>query len=157
MANDKSLIKTEQGSAPIQPYSADPEPGYGYDYYSPSSTGKEVSQKKQLLRFLSILSKHWRLIAGTIVVITSLVILYEAQRPDYYFATARIQVNGETNPAAGGTSIVLNQGNDPVYFTTQLRILEGTGLLRRVAKAIDLEHNDAFAHPNKGKKLTKTA
>ncbi len=150
MANDKSLIKSEQGPAPIQPY--DPDPGYGYDFYAPNSSGSEVSQKKQFLKFFSILRKHWRLIVGTILIITTLVILYEAQRPDFYVAVARIQVNGEMNPAAGG-SIVLNQGNDPVYFTTQLRILEGSGLLRRVAKAIDLEHNDAFAHPNKGKKL----
>ncbi len=152
MANDKSLVKPEQSSAPIQPYSVDSDPGYGYDFYAPN-TGNEVSQKKQILKFFSILRKHWGLIVGTVLIITTLMILYQAQRPDYYAAVARIQVNGETNPAAGGSSIILNQGNDPVYFTTQLRILEGTGLLRRVAKAIDLEHNDAFAHPNKGKKL----
>ncbi|MBK8465866.1 MAG: polysaccharide biosynthesis tyrosine autokinase [Chloracidobacterium sp.] len=155
MANDKSLIKTEQSSAPIQPYSVDSDPGYGYDFYAPSN-GNEVSQKKQFLRFFSILRKHWRLIVGTVVVITTLVVLYEAQRPDYYAAVARIQVNGEMNPAVsggGGSSIILNQGNDPVYFTTQLRILEGTGLLRRVAKVLDLEHNEAFTNPNKGKKL----
>ena len=151
MANDKSLIKTEQSSAPIQPYTVDSDPGYGYEFYAPS-TGNEVSQKKQFLKFFSILRKHWRLIAGTVLVITTLVILYEAQRPDYYVAVARIQVNNETNPAASG-SVILNPGNDPAYFTTQLRIMEGSGLLRRVAKAVDLEHNDNFAHPNKGQKL----
>jgi capsular exopolysaccharide synthesis family protein len=151
MANDKSLIKTDQSSAPIQPYSVDSDPGYGYEFYAPS-TGNEVSQKKQFLKFFSILRKHWRLIAGTIVVITTLVILYEAQRPDYYVAVARVQVNNENNPAASG-SVILNGGNDPTYFTTQLRIMEGSGLLRRVAKAVDLEHNDNFAHPNKGQKL----
>lgn len=155
MANDKSLIKPEQNPAPIQPYMAEADAGYGYDFQPPSSGG-EVSQKKQFLRFFSILRKHWRLIIGTVVVITSFVILYEAQRPDYYQAVARIQVNNETNPAVSsgqGSSIILSQGNDPAYFTTQLRILEGTGLLRRVTKAVDLEHNDAFAHPNRGKKL----
>ena len=151
MANDKSLIKTEQSSAPVQPYSVDSDPGYGYEFYAPTA-GNEVSQKKQLMRFFSILRKHWHLIAGTVIIITTLVILYEAQRPDFYVAVARVQVNNETNPAATG-SVILNPGNDPAYFTTQLRIMEGSGLLRRVAKAVDLEHNDNFAHPNKGKKL----
>lgn len=155
MANDKSLIKPEQNPAPIQPYMPEADAGYGYEFYAPKS-GNEVSQKKQFLRFFSILRKHWRLIVGTVVVITSVVIVYEAQKPDYYQAVARIQVNNETNPAVSGgqgSSIILNQGGDPAYFTTQLRILEGSGLLRRVAKAVDLEHNDVFAHPNKGKKL----
>lgn len=151
MANDKSLIKPDQSSAPIQPYTVDSDPGYGYEFYAPTA-GNEVSQKKQLLRFFSILRKHWHLIVGTVLVITTLVILYEAQRPDFYVAVARVQVNNENNPAATG-SVILNPGNDPAYFTTQLRIMEGSGLLRRVAKAIDLEHNDKFAHPNKGQKL----
>jgi capsular exopolysaccharide synthesis family protein len=34
--------------------------------------------------------------------------------------------------------------NDPVYFNTQLEILTGSELLRRVAKTLDLEHNEAF-------------
>ncbi|MFN0279971.1 MAG: GumC family protein [Pyrinomonadaceae bacterium] len=155
MANNKSLIKPDSSPAPVQPYMADVDAGFGYDFYGggapPNSGGNERSQKKQLLRFLAILQKHWLLIVSAVVVITSLVIVYEAQKPDYYTAEAKIQVNNENNPAAGG--IILSQGNDPAYFTTQLRILEGTGLLRRVAKAVDLEHNDSFLNPNKGKKL----
>jgi polysaccharide biosynthesis transport protein len=61
------------------------------------------------------------------------------------------------NPATGGnspSSIILNPGNDPVYFTTQLQILEGSGLLRRVVKTIDLEHNPTFFRPGKGQETT---
>ncbi len=95
---------------------------------------------------LSVLRKYWPLILGTTVIVTSLVLFYEFRKPDFYIATAKVQVNNETNPAAG-TSIAQSQGADPAYFATQLRILEGSGLLRRVVTAIDLEHNDSFQNP----------
>jgi len=119
---------------------------YSDDYYVPVKGG---SEKQQLFRILSILKKHWLLIAGITLIGTSLVIVYEAQKPDYYTADVRIQVNNEINPAAGDaqSSIILSSGGDPAYFTTQLQILEGPGLLRRVVKAIDLEHNQAFLRP----------
>ncbi|HEX3101191.1 MAG TPA: polysaccharide biosynthesis tyrosine autokinase, partial [Pyrinomonadaceae bacterium] len=82
---------------------------------------------------------------------------YEAQKPDYYSAEVRIQVNNETNPATGGDSaksIILSPGNDPAYFTTQLQILEGPGLLRHVVKTMDLEHNPTFFRPGKGQETT---
>lgn len=119
---------------------------YSDDYYVPAKGG---SEKQQLFRVWSILKKHWFLIAGITLVGTSLVIIYEAQKPDYYTADVRIQVNNEINPAAGDaqSSIILSSGGDPAYFTTQLQILEGPGLLRRVVKSIDLEHNEAFLRP----------
>src|SRR4051794_12246249 len=71
---------------------------YSDDYYVPAKGG---SEKQQLFRVWSILKKHWLLIAGITLVGTSLVIVYEAQKPDYYTADVRIQVNNEINPAAG--------------------------------------------------------
>ena len=44
--------------------------------------------------------------------------------------------------------------NDPAYFNTQLQILSGPGLLRRVAKTLDLEHNEAFLRPQMGPRST---
>jgi capsular exopolysaccharide synthesis family protein len=74
--------------------------------------------------------------------------LYMARQPDIYEAEARVQVDLENNPALGssksGSVIVSNPINDPAYFNTQLEILTGSGLLRRVVKTLDLEHNQAF-------------
>jgi capsular exopolysaccharide synthesis family protein len=123
---------------------------YVDDYYgSPPTAG----EKQQLFAVLSIFRKYWLMIVGLTLLGTCLVIVYEARKPDYYTAEARIQVNNETNPATGGNatgSIVLNQGSDPGYFTTQLQILEGPGLLRRVVKALDLEHNPTFFRSGRG-------
>jgi capsular exopolysaccharide synthesis family protein len=127
---------------------------YGDSYYSPTS---ELSEKQKLANILAMLQKHWLLILGITLVGTFAVIVYEAQKADYYTAEARIQVNNEFNPAAGGNgsgSIVLNSGGDPAYFTTQLQVLEGAGLLRRVVKVMDLEHNPTFFRPAKGEETT---
>ena len=148
MVTKNSLTTVNQGPPTVQPYMSDPDSAYGYDYYD---AGNSESQKQQLFRFFSVLRRFWWLVLGTTVFFTALVSIYEAQKTDQYVAVSTIQVNGETNPAAGrsGNAIIVNQGNDPIYFTTQLRILESPDLLRRVVKAVDLEHNPAFLNPDK--------
>lgn len=144
---NNSLTTTDKSAGQVPQLIPDPDSGYGYDYYEP---GNSESQKHQIKRFLSVLRRQWLLILGTTVVVTTLAVFYEAQKQEFYVATAKVQVNNETNPAVGGGSggsIVLSQGADPAYFATQLRILEGSGLLRRVVETIDLEHNDAFRNP----------
>lgn len=146
MANNKTLVPIEQN--PIQgSYSADPDFGYGYEFEGSGGGGE--SQKKQIFKFFAILRKHWMIIVGTMLLVTVLTIIYEARKPDYYNAVSRIQVNSETeSPGSGAvSSVVVNQTSDPTYFTTQLQILEGTGLLRRVVKSLDLENNETFRNP----------
>jgi capsular exopolysaccharide synthesis family protein len=94
--------------------------------------------------------KHIWLVIGITLLVTTLATIYMASKPDIYEAEARILVNLENpNPALGGSTkgssvIVSNAYNDPTYFSTQLQILTGPGLLRRVAKTLDLEHNPGF-------------
>ncbi len=130
---------------------------YTEGYYGAAQQGDE----KQLLSgFFSILKKYWFLILSFNLLITAASIIYVAQKPDFYQAAVIIQVNAENNPAAGvsregGSAVIVNNpGNDPVYFTTQLQVLEGTGLLRRVAKTLDLEHNRNFLDPQYARRLT---
>jgi uncharacterized protein involved in exopolysaccharide biosynthesis len=76
-----------------------------------------------------------------------------ARQPDIFESTSRVQVDLETanNPAIGavkGGAIVLSSNSqDPTYFNTQLQILTSAGLLGRVTKTLDLEHNQNFLHP----------
>ncbi len=50
--------------------------------------------------------------------------------------------------------ILNNAGGDPAYFATQLQILEGSGLMRRVITTLDLQNNREFINPQANKKLT---
>lgn len=103
-----------------------------------------------LWEYWRILRKRLWLIAGVSLLIPTLVAIYVLRKPDIFEAQARIQVDLESpNALLGGmsknSSIVLsNEANDPAYFNTQLQILTGPGLLRRIVKNLDLEHNPDF-------------
>ena len=151
MQNNNSIEKKNTYAEPDSLYWAGSNGAYSDDYYGAAAS--EPNERQQLFTVLAILRKHWPTILATTLLGTCLVIVYEAQKPDYYTANVRIQVNNEMNPATG-SSITLNPGVDPAYFTTQLQILEGSGLIRRVVKAMDLEHNEAFFTAEKGKEAT---
>jgi polysaccharide biosynthesis transport protein len=110
--------------------------------------------------WLAARKRSWLILSITLM-ITALTTIYMANKPDIYEAEARIQVNLESpNPALGATSkngsvIVSNAYNDPTFFGTQMQILTGPGLLRRVTKTLDLEHNQTFLHPE-GLRSTST-
>jgi capsular exopolysaccharide synthesis family protein len=101
-----------------------------------------------LLDYWRSIRKRLWLVIGIAVLITSLAAIYMSRKPDIYEAKARVQVDLErVNPALGvkdSPIIVNNSANDPAYFNTQLQILTGPGLLRRVAKTLDLENNREF-------------
>lgn len=123
---------------------------YGYE--------GEENRGSYLLDYWRIIRKHLWLILGIAVLLPALVTIYEIRAPDVYESSARIQVDLENaNPLLGGMSkngaVILNsEANDPAYFNTQLQILTGPGLLRKVATSLDLEHNPDFVRdiPSQG-------
>ncbi len=89
--------------------------------------------------------KHLWLVIGITVLMTMLAAIYVARKPDIYEAQARVQVNLENTQALGGSGAVVVGGtSDPAYFNTQLQILSGPGLLRRVVRTLNLENDAAF-------------
>lgn len=137
--------------------SAAPAHSYGYGGYNGLDDGAEENHIREYLRAVR---KHLWLIIGITLVATFAAAIYVAQKPDIYSAETRVQVDLENNPASGAggknsTAVVINsQTSDPTYFNTQLQNLSSQGLLRRVVKTLDLEHNQAFLHPNSGPKRT---
>src|SRR3990172_5738118 len=102
-----------------------------------------------LLDYWRAIRKRLWLVVSIVVLITMLSVLYVARKPDIYEAGARVQVDLENNAAlVGKTPYFIGPANDPVYFNTQLQILTGAGLLRRVVKTLDLEHNPDFFKGN---------
>ncbi|MFN2514182.1 MAG: Wzz/FepE/Etk N-terminal domain-containing protein, partial [Pyrinomonadaceae bacterium] len=98
-----------------------------------------------LLDYWRAVRKRLWLVISIVVMITMLSVLYVTRQPDIYEAEARVQVDLEDNAAlVGKTPYLIGPTNDPVYFNTQLQILTSPGLLRRVVKTLDLEHNPDF-------------
>jgi capsular exopolysaccharide synthesis family protein len=97
--------------------------------------------------------KRLWLVISIVVLITMLSVIYVARKPDIYQAGARVQVDLENSGAlVGKTPYVFGPTNDPTYFNTQLQILISPGLMRRVVKALDLEHNPDFFKGNSTQK-----
>ncbi|MGH9908634.1 MAG: GumC family protein, partial [Pyrinomonadaceae bacterium] len=106
-----------------------------------------------LLDYWRAVRKRLWLVISVAVLITVLSIIYVARKPDLYQAEARVQVDLENNAALmGRTPYLVGPANDPVYFNTQLQILTSPGLLRRVVKTLDLEHNPDFFKGNQTQK-----
>ena len=132
---------------PLQSY-----PPYG-------SYPEELSSGYNRLRdyWRSVRKNIW-LVIGIVVLVSLLTAVYMARQPDVYESLSRVQVDLETanNPAIGalkGNPIFLNNpSQDPSYFNTQIQILTSAGLLGRVAKTLDLEHSEAFLHPQSAQK-----
>jgi succinoglycan biosynthesis transport protein ExoP len=122
--------------------------GYGYASYGPSNRVEEGVRLRDV--WLAISKRRW-MIALIAVLITATTAVMLARKPDIYMAETDVQVDTE-GPASGLTSgkgnIIVDTGADPTYFNTQLQIITKPGLLRRVVKTLDLEHNPDFLKAN---------
>ena len=116
--------------------------GYGY-----GTDGGET--EVNLLDYWRAVRKRLWMVIGVAALITTLASIYVARKPDVYEASSRVQVDLENNPMYAGktTPYIYSPVNDPAYFNTQLQILTSPGLLRRVVKTLDLEHNQGFLRP----------
>src|SRR2546423_9037102 len=138
------LPESQELDRPVR-NSALPSPHYG-GYYGAG----EDAEENHVREYLRAVRKHLWLIISITLATTLAAAVYVAQKPDIYSAGTRVQVDLENNPASGatknGTVVINSPTSDPTYFNTQLQNLTSAGLLRRVVKTLDLEHNDAFLH-----------
>ena len=129
-------------------------------YYPGQNIDAESEESFRLRDYWLAARKRLWLILGITFLVTALATIYMARKPDVYEAQARVQVDLENpNPALGaasknGSVVVSNTYNDPTYFATKLQVLTGPGLLRRVSKTLDLEHNPGFLRPENSQQPT---
>jgi succinoglycan biosynthesis transport protein ExoP len=119
---------------------------YGY------GAGDDESEGVHLRDYWRAIRKRLWLVLGVVTLVTMLAAVYMARQADVYVSQARVQVDLESaGPGFGagkGQPVIINNTvNDPTYFNTQLQILTSPGLLRRVVKTLDLEHNQEFLRP----------
>src|SRR4051794_4900500 len=108
-----------------------------------------------LLDYWRAIRKRLWLVISVVVLVTMLAVVYMARKPDIYQSEARVQVDLEnTSALTGKTPYFFGSANDPVYFNTQLQILSSPGLIRRVVKTLDLEHNPDFLKGQGNKRST---
>jgi capsular exopolysaccharide synthesis family protein len=138
------MVKREDSRELERPDEAGSYRALGYGY---GTEGGET--EVNLLDYWRAVRKRLWMVLGVAALITTLATIYVARKPDVYEASSRVQVDLENNPMYAGktTPYIYSPVNDPAYFNTQLQILTSPGLLRRVVKTLDLEHNQGFLRP----------
>lgn len=122
--------------------------------------GYKAEEKVDFLEYWRIIRKRLWLIFAITILATLLASVYVARKPDVYQSKAIVQVDLESLASPGkkqdGVVVVNNPVNDPAYFNTQLQILKGEALQRRVVKTLDLENNKNFLRSTQNNKPTFT-
>lgn len=145
----QEITKREAEPTELERSSDFPRNPHTYNY----GVDPNVETEVHLLDYWRAVRKRLWLVISMVVLVTMLSVLYMARKPDIYQASARVQVNLENNAELIGKSpYVFGPTNDPVYFNTQLQILVSPGLMRRVVKTLDLEHNPNFFKGNSTQK-----
>lgn len=134
------------------------EPDSAPNAYYPNY-GIYQDEKLHLRDYWRIIRSHIWLIVGITIISTLIAVIYMARQPDIYEAKARVQVDLEnmgtrSGSSEKGTLILNNTGTDPAYFNTQLQILKGEALQRRVVKTLDLDNNPDFFKGSSDKTTT---
>ena len=149
MKPSRELIKTEPGFPSIDGPREPAGSPHAYNYGVDPNAESEI----HLLDYWRAVRKRLWLVLSIMALITMLSVIYVARKPDIYQAGARVQVDLENSGAlVGKMPYVFGPTNDPTYFNTQLQILVSPGLMRRVVKALDLEHNPDFFKGNSTQK-----
>jgi polysaccharide biosynthesis transport protein len=117
------------------------QPPQSYNYGVDPNAENEV----HLLDHWRAIRKRLWLVAGVVALVTMLAVVYVARKPDFFEAQARVQVDLEdTGAIVNNARPFYGPSDDPIYFNTQLQILVSPGLMRRVVRTLDLEHNPDF-------------
>ncbi len=132
------LVKHE---SPLEALAKPIEPPQSYNYGVDPNADNEV----HLLDYWRAIRKRIWLVLGIVSLVTMLALVYVARKPDFYEAQARVQVDLEdTGSLTNNARPLYGPADDPIYFNTQLQILVSPGLMRRVVRTLDLEHNPDF-------------
>src|ERR687887_1158100 len=132
------LSKREQSFEALERPVESPQ---SYNYGVDPNADNEV----HLLDYWRAIRKRLWLVFGIVALITMLAVVYVARKPDLYEAQSRVQVDlEETGNLVNNQRPLYGPADDPIYFNTQLQILVSPGLMRRVVRTLDLEHNPDF-------------
>jgi polysaccharide biosynthesis transport protein len=137
MKPPNDLVKKESLEALDRPIETPQSYNYGVD--------PNAENEVHLLDYWRAIRKRLWLVLGIVALVTMLSVVYVARKPDFYEAQARVQVDlEETGNLVNNSRPLYGPTDDPIYFNTQLQILVSPGLMRRVVRTLDLEHNPDF-------------
>ena len=105
-----------------------------------STVSENKANEFNIQSFLAILSRRWWVILGVGLTVTGYQIMTDLRRPPIYQSEFQLLVQPPeqdiTNPLAGASEILANNGNNGDYFSTQITILLSNKILNPVVEKI---------------------
>ncbi|HYN86244.1 MAG TPA: polysaccharide biosynthesis tyrosine autokinase [Pyrinomonadaceae bacterium] len=114
------------------------------DLTHPVAQPSQLVEAKHLRDYLSIVLKRKWLILSLVVVVTSLVAIHMYRQPSIYEANAQLQIEHKSRSVLQTQGFVIQGPRDPVYWNTQLKLLQDPTLVRQVILTLDLQNNQNF-------------
>ncbi|MGH9943278.1 MAG: GumC family protein [Pyrinomonadaceae bacterium] len=94
--------------------------------------------------YLNVVWKRKWLILSLIVVVTTLVAIQMYRLPSLYEAHTTIMIEPKARIGIKTKDVTINQGTDPAYWNTQLKLLQSPELARQVIVRLDLINDQRF-------------
>ena len=137
MLADNRLVSLTQSDAN--------KPSYEQPQMHTATADALLIEQKDLRSHLALVYKRKWMIIGIVLIVTTVVALYSYQLPSLYEAETTISIDQRNENFLRAGEIVINTAADPVYWRTQLKLLENPTLIRRVVLALDLQNNPSFS------------
>ena len=139
MSQDNRLMPLPPGAAPLD------RPLRDLTYPDRPNNSYVVAEPTHLREYLHVVLKRKWLILSLVVVVTSLVAIQMYRQPSIYEAETTIQLEQKSKNLIKTEALVLNAGEDPTFWPTQLKLLENPRLARKVILTLGLHNNPSFA------------
>ncbi|MCU1268239.1 MAG: hypothetical protein JWM21_4557 [Acidobacteria bacterium] len=106
--------------------------------------GVSANEPTNIRDYLFVVLKRKWLILSLVLVITSLVTIQMSRQPSIYEGKTTIRIEPKARSVLQTKDLVINNGTDPNFWGTQLKLLENNSLARQVVLTLDLQHNSNF-------------
>src|SRR5918912_3902060 len=110
----------------------------------PVTGSYSIPEPTHLRDYLNVVLKRKWLILSLVTVVTTLVAIQMYRLPSIYEAQTTIQIEQKSKSLLRTKDLVVNAGNDPAYWNTQLKLLEEPSLHRQVILQLGLQNNPTF-------------
>jgi succinoglycan biosynthesis transport protein ExoP len=116
------------------------------DLVQAKSYGVSATDPSNIRDYLHVVMKRKWLILSLAVVITSLVTIQMFRMPSIYEGATTIKIEAKRGSVlqTKDNGLLINNGMDPNFWNTQLKLLESPSLARQVVLTLDLQHNPNF-------------
>lgn len=147
MENDQRLTPLPVGGD-LQ--SGQIEMSSGYATYDDS-----LDTKRSLRQYINVILKRLPLILLVAILATAAAAFYSYRLPSIYQATTEIIIEPRKPAQTQKETTIINFGDDPKYYNTQLQLLKNPDLMKRVVIALGL-HRDATVFDGQGRGVWAT-